>query len=79
MRTAQKWIYLFAGYYELIITDKLLPAPYILISRHKSVSNAEIAGERFDPDAWVNYDEDIISETDYSLENMGGHVQRYSA
>lgn len=32
---AQK-IYLYAGYYEMFITDRQLPAPYTLISTHRT-------------------------------------------
>ena len=45
----QKKIYLYAGYYEMFITDVPMPLPYTLISWHKSVEAAERNAERLHP------------------------------
>lgn len=47
-----KKIYLYAGYYEMYITDVPMPKPYTLISWHKSVDAAINRAEKehpFDP------------------------------
>ena len=45
-----KKIYLYAGYYEMYITDVPMPKPYSLISWHKSVDAAENAARKAHPD-----------------------------
>lgn len=55
-----KRIKLYAGYHELIITDKALPRPYVLLSRHNGMEQAERAAQRYDSEAYVCYDEDIV-------------------
>lgn len=45
----QKKIYLYAGYYEMFITDVPMPLPYTLISWHKSVEAAELNAKRLHP------------------------------
>lgn len=47
---ARKKIYLYAGYYEMFITDKPLDKPYSLISWHYSVEAAERAAKKVHPD-----------------------------
>ena len=42
-------IYLYAGYYEMFITDRKMPAPYSLISQHYSVDAAEKAAIKKHP------------------------------
>lgn len=59
MRTKFRWIYVYVGYYEAVITDQLLDRPLILVSRHKSVENAERFIEKEYPSASVLYDERI--------------------
>lgn len=46
-----KKYFLYAGYYELIFSTKPLDKPYIFLSWHKSIKNAEKAAKKFDPDA----------------------------
>ena len=46
----RKKIYLYAGYYEMFITDTPLGKPYSLISWHYSVENAEKNAKRLHPD-----------------------------
>lgn len=60
-------IYLYAGYYELYITDKQLNRSYTLISTHRTVANAERAAEKFDNDAWLMVDRDLVNESMYSI------------
>jgi len=69
-----KKIYLYAGYYELYITDKEMPKPYTLISWHKSVENAMKAAERFDDYASVIYAEHLFPE-EYRLLMGEDHYQ----
>lgn len=64
-----QWIYLYAGYYELWISDKVLTKPLTLISRHKTIEAAERAAERFDSDAYLAYDKDIAHLSDYAVED----------
>lgn len=46
-------IYLYAGYYEMFISDKPMPKPYSLISWHYSAENAIARAEREHPeDPW---------------------------
>ena len=57
--------YLYAGYYELFISNRPLRRPYSFISWHKSLDAAQRAAEKFDPDAHVHYAEQIAPpETD---------------
>lgn len=42
-------IYLYAGYYEMYITDRPMPKPYSLISWHWSVDAAERAAQKAHP------------------------------
>ena len=42
-------IYLYAGYYEMFITDRPLGSPYVLISWHKSVEAAEKRAQKEHP------------------------------
>lgn len=51
--------YLYAGYYELWITDKVLRRPLTLISTHRSFRTAYEAAWKFDEDANICYDTSI--------------------
>jgi len=50
IKTKRTKIYLYAGYYEMFITDRPLDKPYSLISWHYSVEAAEKRAEREHPD-----------------------------
>ena len=60
-----RWIYLYVDCYNFVISDKELN--YTLISTHKSVTAAEKAAEKFNPDAMVHYDKSVYEEAQYSL------------
>lgn len=47
----EKNYYVYAGYYELILTDKKLEKPYIFLSMHKSLEKAIFSATKFDSDA----------------------------
>ena len=53
-------IYLYAGYYELYITDKTLDAPYVLLSTHRTVRGAERAAVKLD--VQIHYAEHLVPE-----------------
>ena len=65
MKTSFRWIYVYVGYYEVVITDQLLDKPLTLVSRHKRVENAERFIEREYPSAYVLYDENIQDLTQW--------------
>lgn len=44
----KKKYYVFAGYYELILSDRKLEKPYIFLSWHKSLEKAVFAATKFD-------------------------------
>lgn len=52
---------LYAGYYEAIITTRVLRQPYTHVSNHFTLGNAIRAAERMDPEALV-FDEDLKEE-----------------
>lgn len=52
---------LYAGYYEAIITTRVLRRPYTHVSNHFTLGNAIRAAERLDPEAYV-FDEDLKDE-----------------
>lgn len=56
----KKKIYLYAGYYELYVTNSPMPAPYVLLSTHRAVSGARREAERRDVN--VHYAEDLVPE-----------------
>lgn len=58
-----KKYFLYAGYYELIFSTKPLDKPYVFLSWHKSIKNAEKAAQKFDADA--NY---VFENADLRLE-----------
>lgn len=47
----EKNYYVYAGYYELILTDKKLEKPYIFLSMHKSLEKAIFSATKYDSDA----------------------------
>ena len=62
MKTTRRKYYVYAGYYELWITDKILRRPMVYISWHTSLENAIETAETFDPDAAVCLDKDLKDE-----------------
>ena len=52
---------LYAGYYEAVITTRVLRRPYTHMSNHFTLGNAIRAAERMDPEALV-FDEDLKEE-----------------
>lgn len=48
MKKEKKRYFLYAGYYELIISDKKLDKPYIFLSWHKSLKNTVFAATKYD-------------------------------
>lgn len=51
--------YLYAGYYELYITDRRLSRPYLLVSTHRRFDTAKKAAVHYDPDAHIIYDNSV--------------------
>lgn len=51
--------FLYAGFYEMLITDRRLRRPYSLVSTHRSLEAAEEAARRNDPDQTTVYDQNI--------------------
>lgn len=70
-----KKYYLYAGYYELWISDRVLGAPLTLISWHKSLENAANAAERYDEDAAIIIDERLKEEIPYFGEDWKGNPE----
>ena len=63
-----KTYYVYAGYYELILTDKKLERPYIFLSRHRSLEKAVFSATKFDSDAYLVFGSEEIRK-DY-IENI---------
>lgn len=60
-------IYVYAGYYELYITDKEMPNGFFFQEEFDSVADAEAyVEERGD---WLWLDRDLIEESGYSWDN----------
>lgn len=60
--TMSKSYFVYAGYYELLITDKTLSRPYTLLSAHRTLGKAITTAERYDADAQIIYDRDLREE-----------------
>lgn len=58
----RKKIYLYAGYYEMYITDRPLDRPYSLISWHYSVEAAERAAQKIHPDDHYYFKVDLFPD-----------------
>lgn len=56
----------YAGYYELYITDKEMPKPYVLVAEFDNVPDAEYYVEEVDD--WMWLDRDLISQSSYIWE-----------
>lgn len=65
MRKKFRWIYVYVGYYEVVITDKRLAKPLSYVSKHKSVWNAEKFINKEYPSADILYDKGIQDLTDW--------------
>lgn len=65
MKKPFRWIYVYVGYYEAVITDRLLGKPLTLVSRHKSVGNAERFIAKEYPSADVLYDKRVQDLTEW--------------
>lgn len=64
-------IYLYAGYYEMFITDKPLDKPYSLISWHWSVDAAIRRAEKEHPDDNYYFQVELYPDYyDYVLESF---------
>lgn len=59
----KKKYYLYAGYYKLYITDKLLRRPYTLLSTHRSFPAAWKAAEKKDPEEGVFVDMSLRNDS----------------
>lgn len=70
-----KRYYLYAGYYELWISDRKLGAPLTPISWHKSFENAINAAERYDEYAQIIIDERLKGEIPYFCEDWEGNPE----
>lgn len=69
-KTPRKKIYLYAGYYEMFITDRPLDKPYVLISWHYSVEAATRRAEKEHPDDHFYYKTDLFpDDLHYVLES----------
>ena len=72
----EKKYYLYAGYCELFISDKPLPDSYFPQGVFGDIAQAEQSAESYDE--WINYDEDILEDTEYYRQfNLGGDVNCY--
>lgn len=70
-------IYLYAGYYEMFITDVPMPKPYSLISTHYTVEAAEKRAEKEHPgDAYYFKTSLYPDDYHYVLEN---YIDRYGS
>lgn len=67
-----KRYYLYAGYYELWISDRVLGAPLTPISWHESLENAINAAGRYDEDAHIIIDERLRDEIPCFCEDWEG-------
>lgn len=59
-------IKVYAGYYELYITDKVMPRPYVLVAEFDNVPDAECYAEEWDD--WMWLDRDLIPDSMYFWE-----------
>lgn len=66
-------IYLYAGYYELFITDKPMNKPYALVSRHNSVEEAEQAAEQTG-DGYFYQEELLPEELNFILDDEATEI-----
>lgn len=63
---------LYAGYYELWISTRVLRRPLVAVSSHRSLAAAVQAAERFDPDAAICFDESLREEAGvYYIDEFG--------
>lgn len=63
---------LYAGYYELWISTRVLRRPLLELSSHRSLAAAIRAAERTDPDADLCFDESIREEAEaYYIDEFG--------
>lgn len=65
MKKKFRWIYVYVGYYEIVITDKRLAKPLSYVSKHKNTWNAEKFANKEYPSADILYDKDIQDLTDW--------------
>ena len=67
----KRTFYLYAGYYELYITDRRLSRPYLLVSTHRRFDTAKKAAVHYDPDVHIIYDNSVKEEyiNDFIKEN----------
>lgn len=72
----RKKYYLYAGYYELWISDRILRRPFILLSTHFSFDAAYDAAERYDTDACKCYDTSIRKDAEAHFEYAGSDAIR---
>lgn len=56
-------IKVYAGYYELYITDKEMPRPYVLVAEFDNVPDAESYVE--ETEDWMLLDRDLIPDSTY--------------
>ena len=71
MKTKRTKIYLYAGYYEMFITDRPLDKPYSLISWHYSVEAATRRAEKEHPDDHYYYKANLFpDDLAYVLEDV---------
>lgn len=59
-------IKVYAGYYELYITDKEMPYGFSLLEEFGSVTDAEGYAESYED--WIWLDRDLIGESSYSID-----------
>lgn len=62
MKNMRTKIYLYAGYYEMFITDRPLDKPYTLISWHYSVEAAEKRAMKEHPDDRVYFKTNLFPD-----------------
>jgi hypothetical protein len=68
MKKEKKNYYVYAGYYELILTDKKLEKPYIFLSIHKSLEKAIFSATKYDSEVNFVFGTEEIRE--YYIENI---------
>lgn len=68
--------YLYAGYYELLITDRRLGRPFLLLSTHRRLNTAIKTAKRNDPDANIVFDNSIKDEAvDNFIDENGDYLE----
>ena len=72
----KRTFYLYAGYYELLITDRRLGRPFLLLSTHRQFNTALKAAKHNDPDANLVYDKSVKKDAiNNFIEENGDYLE----